>query len=107
MANAQGELLGKLDGVAWEKLAHAYGKASDIPDHLRAFASGDAAAREASARALAACLCHQGTLYPATVEAVPFLFELALSATTPDRHVLLRLLASIATCDDDRALLLG
>ena len=63
-----------LDAIDWEKLSHAYGSASDVPDVLRAVAAGDADALYE----LYGNIWHQGTVYEATAHAVPFLYELAL-----------------------------
>lgn len=70
-------MLDGLDGVEWSALSHAYGDAGDVPGLLRQAASGREAAGEALSE-LYGCLFHQGTVYPATAAAVPFLVELAL-----------------------------
>src|SRR5262245_2907150 len=100
-------LLDGLSNVAWDKLGHAYGKAVDVPGHLRAFATGDAASRATAIESLAASLCHQGSLYSATVEAIPLLWELAAADAVADKHLVLHLLADIATRDDHVPYLLG
>lgn len=74
-------MLAGLDDVAWAELDHAYGDADDVPALLRQAAVGGAGAREAVS-GLWGSLFHQGSVYPATVAAVPFLVELARSAPT-------------------------
>ncbi len=69
-------VLDGLDDVGWAERSHAYGSAADIPVLLRQAASDGDAAREAIS-ALYGTLFHQGTVYPATAAAVPFLAELA------------------------------
>ncbi len=69
-------MLDGLDDVGWTERSHAYGSAADIPGLLRQAASGGDAAGEAIS-ALYGSLFHQGTVYPATAAAVPFLAELA------------------------------
>lgn len=69
-------MLDSLDDAGWAERNHAYGSAADIPGLLRQVASeGDAAGEAISA--LYGRLFHQGTVYPATAAAVPFLAELA------------------------------
>jgi len=80
-----------LDDVAWDRLGHAYGPATDVPDLLRAVADGDVAAMTE----LFATVVHSGTVYAGTVPAVPFLIEL-LDVATALRVDLLLLLSDIA-----------
>lgn len=68
-----------LDEVSWADLSHAYGSADDVPVLLRRAGSGGDEARAAIGD-LYGKVFHQGTVYPATVAAVPFLVELAGSA---------------------------
>ena len=69
-------VLDELDDVTWAECGRAYGSAADIPDLLQQAASeGNAAGVAISA--LYARLFHQGTVYPTTAAAVPFLAELA------------------------------
>ena len=65
-------MLERLDEVPWDTLEHAYGAASDVPGLLR-----DLAAGTDRFDVLFGNLYHQGTVYPATVPAVPFLVALA------------------------------
>jgi hypothetical protein len=96
------ELAHALDGLddrPWSAVSHAYGAADDLPDLLRALAGpGDDAADEALSE-LYGCVLHQGTVYAATVEAVPFLARLAAAGRrTTD---VLALLGGMAESEDE------
>ncbi|MFI9342119.1 hypothetical protein ACIG0D_12715 [Streptomyces sp. NPDC052773] len=66
-----------LDRIAWPELPHAHGPAEDVPDLLRALSGADREAAEEAERELWSSIVHQGTVYGATVAAVPFLARLA------------------------------
>lgn len=89
-------MLDGLDAIDWASLTHAYGEATDIPDLLRALLSADAEVREGALYALFGNIWHQGTVYPATAAAVPFLYELLTAPETPDKVGVADLLACIA-----------
>jgi hypothetical protein len=89
-------MLEHLDTVDWESLSHAYGATTDVPTYLRALLSPDSAQRERAHRHLSGCICHQGTVYPATAAAVPFLYELLAAPDTPDKSSVACLLSYIA-----------
>jgi hypothetical protein len=74
-------MLRGLDDVGWSELTHAYGEAVDTADLLRQAASPDREAAKEAVSELYGSIFHQGTVYPATVAAVPFLAELAGAAT--------------------------
>lgn len=84
-------MLEGLDDVPWERLTHAYGKATDVPDLLRALARGKRSALDE----FYGNIWHQGTVYEATSYAVPFLVEI-LTAPKADKEGILGLLSSIA-----------
>ncbi len=84
-------VLDELDDVAWDRLGHAYGAATDVPGILREVAAGDADALSE----LFGNIWHQGTVYEATAYAVPFLVEL-LDVPGTDVTGLLGLLSVIA-----------
>lgn len=71
-------MLDGIDDIDWSALTHAYGPADDIPALLRAAGSPDAAERETALEELFSSFCHQGSIYPATAAAVPFVARLAL-----------------------------
>ncbi|MEV0607888.1 hypothetical protein AB0I61_16150 [Polymorphospora rubra] len=73
-------MLRGLDEVDWDELFHAYGKAVDTANLLRQAASPDSDTAQEAVSELHGSIFHQGTVYPATVAAVPFLAELATTA---------------------------
>jgi hypothetical protein len=50
----------------WAELFHAYGPATDTPDHLFALVAGTAAERREGLAHLSSAILHQGTPWPAT-----------------------------------------
>ncbi|MFF5781900.1 hypothetical protein ACFY7Y_33910 [Streptomyces virginiae] len=91
-----------LDRIAWSELHHAYGSAEDVPDLLRTLtASTEEAAAEAE-QELWDSLVHQGSVYGATVAAVPFLARLAQAGVRRAR--LLGMLGAVAESTDERGL---
>ncbi|MFF7456435.1 hypothetical protein [Kitasatospora sp. NPDC008115] len=58
----------------WSRLSHAYGPADDIPDLLARIGSAPTAELWSD---LWAALCHQGSVYPASFAALPWLAERA------------------------------
>ncbi|WP_055700038.1 hypothetical protein [Streptomyces silaceus] len=68
----------EIDDIDWAALEHAYGTADDVPELLRAAGSTDPRVREDAVEELFSSLCHQGSIYSATVAAVPFVARLAL-----------------------------
>ena len=90
---------GEMDGVNWNTIEHAYGPAEDVPAALRAIAWGDEAEALGAFGELPNNLNHQGSIYPATGPAVPYVIE-ALRVTRAGPGVragLLNLLAGIAS----------
>jgi hypothetical protein len=80
--------------VAWADVYHAYGPAEDVPAQLAAVVVGDDATRAEAWWNLWGNIVHQGTIYEATVQAVPLLFALAERLDHPGRgHALLMLQA--------------
>ncbi|NOK04601.1 hypothetical protein HNV27_23995 [Myxococcus xanthus] len=55
-----------LDATDWSRLVHAYGRATDTPEHLRSLLIEDAEARGAAMQHLWSAIIHQGTVFPAT-----------------------------------------
>ncbi|GAB3845665.1 hypothetical protein ACFPIJ_38535 [Dactylosporangium cerinum] len=82
----------ELDTVDWTALTHAYGPAEDVPDLVRALYNPDETGDAFDE--LYGTVWHQGSVYPATAAAVPFLAHAALHGADPAR--VLRLLADIA-----------
>ena len=90
-------MLERLQTVDWNALTHAYGAAADVPDLLRALADPDRQIRKDAYWELYGNIFHQGTRYPATAPAVPFLLELLADQSTPDRHEILLLVTHLVT----------
>jgi hypothetical protein len=91
-----GGVLDKLDEIAWNDLHHAYGSAGDVPGDLRALRSSKPEARQAALYNLYGSVFHQGTRWEASSHVVPFLVELALDGSTPDRHEIVELMGHLA-----------
>lgn len=89
-------MLEGLDKVDWASLTHAYGEATDVPTLLRSLLSPDAKERERAVYDLFGNIWHQGTVYPATAAAVPFLYELLTAPGVPGKTDVAQLLACIA-----------
>lgn len=89
-------MLERLDTVNWGMLRHAYGEATDVPGLLRALLSPDAEQRKQAIYELFGNIWHQGTVYPATAAAVPFLYELLAAPGVPGKSDIALLLSCIA-----------
>lgn len=77
--------LAELDAQPWASYSHAYGSAEDVPGFLRALAGDDDAAAEEAQSELYGSILHQGSVYEASAEAVPFLARIAAAGIrTPD-----------------------
>ncbi|WP_157963690.1 hypothetical protein [Actinocorallia populi] len=68
----------ELEAVDWAAHWHAYGDAGGVPDLLRELYTGDPGRYDKALDELESALLHQGSVYPATVEAVPFLVHVAV-----------------------------
>lgn len=90
-----------LDDIDWHVLQHAYGEASDIPALLRATFSENARDRAFAFILLHETICHQGTVYEASIYAVPFLLKMLQSDETPDKTSVAFLLATLADGYDE------
>jgi hypothetical protein len=89
-------VLERLDDVEWDRICHAYGPASDVPDQIRDLCAADPDRREKARWQLYGNIFHQGTRYEATAHAVPFLLEVLADPDGADKAELVRLLAAIA-----------
>ena len=85
-----------VDAVPWGDLCHAYGPADDVREQLIAITVGDDATREVAWWNLFGNIHHQGTIYEATVRAVPIMQRLAEWSGYPDRVDALSFLAAVA-----------
>ncbi|MGW7447898.1 hypothetical protein [Kitasatospora sp. NPDC054795] len=91
--------LAGLDDHPWATVSHAYGCAEDLPDLLRALAEGDDGAAEEAVSELYGSILHQGTVYSASVDSVPYLARIAAAGIrTAD---VLCLLGGLAESEDE------
>ena len=89
-------MIDNLDDIDWGSLSHAHGEAADVPGLLRSLASTDPKVRQEPIYELFGNIWHQGTVYPATAAAVPFLYELLTAPDVEDKPSIAHLLACIA-----------
>ncbi|GHD62490.1 hypothetical protein GCM10010317_057690 [Streptomyces mirabilis] len=92
----------ELNEVDWAALEHAYGPAGDVPEMIRVLYAEESPETEGGENVgeeLVNNLNHQGSLYPATLEAVPFLAHLALHVAW-HREALLEVLTGLAELDE-------
>jgi hypothetical protein len=92
-------VLEPVESIGWDAVYHAYGPAADVPAQLAAVAVGDDPTRDEAWWNLWSNIHHQGTIYEATLPAVPVLFALAAWHDYPDRSDALLLLREIAAAD--------
>ncbi|MFJ8013778.1 hypothetical protein [Streptomyces sp. NPDC096339] len=85
----------ELDDVPWHTLTHAYGSAEDVPELIRALYQDDQETVDEAIYELYGNIHHQGTVYPASAPAVPFLAH-AVRHAPGNRDHLLMLLATLA-----------
>src|SRR5262245_27758871 len=88
-------MLEKLAEIRWDRLDHAYGNASDVPELLLGLTSRKPGKRRESLQMLYSTIWHQGTVYPATIFSVPFLCELLRSDGVEGKADILGLLQAI------------
>jgi hypothetical protein len=84
-----------IEDIDWGKWSHAYGPATDVPGCIRALVSQNLDAQVAAKWELYGSLWHQGTIYEATVHAVPWLIKV-LADPLVDRAWLVTYIAHIA-----------
>ncbi|MFK0019947.1 hypothetical protein [Streptomyces sp. NPDC090798] len=92
----------ELNEVDWAALEHAYGPAGDVPEMIRVLYAEESPQTERGENVgeeLINNLNHQGSLYPATLEAVPFLAHLALHVSW-HREAVLEVLTGLAELDE-------
>src|SRR5688500_523757 len=83
----------------WAALAHAYGSAGEVPDLLDAIAAGVEPAAGDAVGELFALLYHQGSTYPATDAALPYLVDLAVDGPAAHRAAIVTFLGQLARED--------
>ncbi len=77
-----------MDAINWEGLGGAYGPAGDAAEILRGLASPDKGAAGEALDEFFSSIWHQGTVYPVTAVAVPFIVELAAGRAVHHRDAL-------------------
>lgn len=97
---ASEDVLAGIDEVAWERLSHAYGAATDVPALLRGLTDADPAVRENALDAMHGAVHHQGDVYDSTLAALPFLLRLVADRRRPGRAAVVELLAGIGGAGD-------
>ncbi len=85
-----------LDEVEWQSLRDAYGDADNVANCIRALLSDDAQRRDNARWELSSTIYHQGDIYDSTAFAIPFLIEIVVNPTSPDRTELLYFIDAIA-----------
>ncbi|MFJ6016598.1 hypothetical protein [Streptomyces sp. NPDC092952] len=83
-----------MDRVRWHELTHAYGSAAEVPGRLSRVAWGDARTGGAALGDLGLWL-GELAVFDATVEAVPFLWDLAVTDSVTSRPGVIELLRTI------------
>jgi hypothetical protein len=94
-------MLEGLDTIDWTSLTHAHGAATNVPDLLRSLLSEDGNVRQEAIADLHEMIWHQGSVYPASAAAIPFLYELLTHPDVQDKGGIVSLLGSIATGEGD------
>ncbi|XSG77259.1 hypothetical protein ACP8Y2_09645 [Herpetosiphon llansteffanensis] len=74
-----------LDQIPWHTLSHAYGVATDTPQHLRNLIHPDPMVSNQAHSALSASIVHQGGVSEAAIAAFPYLLRISLTSSGPTR----------------------
>jgi len=90
-------MLETLDQTDWSALDDAYGPSVATPGRIRDLASSNKSKRDKALDELSYTIYHQGTIYPASVAAIPFLLEIAASSEVADRAPTLQILQALST----------
>jgi hypothetical protein len=98
-ADAARAVVSAVTRIPWSEFWHAYGPASDVGAQLIAAALGDEQTRKAAWWELYGNIHHQGTVYEATVLAVPIIAQLARWRDYPDRIEAVGFLAAVAEAE--------
>lgn len=93
-------MLERLGDIDWSAFDGAYGPCAEAPGILRAVGDPDPETAREGWFEFCSSIWHQGTVYPVTVRAVPFLIELAVTDGVHRRDRLLHALGALT--DPDR-----
>ncbi|QDU08392.1 HEAT repeat domain-containing protein [Gimesia aquarii] len=88
--------LSMLDQIPWTELSHAYGAAIDVPEQIRALVTADKDERGGLLWGFTSNLFHQGSVYSATVAAIPLFQQLLRYQSITEKPLILELLANFA-----------
>ncbi|MFD4237486.1 hypothetical protein [Streptomyces sp. NPDC058542] len=89
-----GTILKGMSRVRWHELTHAYGSAEEVPGRLSRVAWGDALT-SASALSDLGLWLGELSVFDATAEAAPFLWDLAVTDSVASRSGVIQLLMTI------------
>ncbi|GIH28135.1 hypothetical protein Aph01nite_64450 [Acrocarpospora phusangensis] len=82
----------------WSHLEHAYGAATDVPRFFEEAANPELAVE--AWHELWSCLCHQGTVYPASFAALPVLADIATGRRLGDPQSAIALASRIVVGEE-------
>ncbi len=85
-----------IESAEWNTLEHAYGTAEDVPKLLKDLCSTNIRVVDEALKELFSTIWHQGTVYEATVKALPLLLEIYDEHKVIQRDSLAMLILSIA-----------
>lgn len=85
-----------IEDIDWAALTDAYGPAVEVPHRVRALASPDADVARRALNDLDAGILHQGSFYPATALAVPYIVDAVARATPSVKAEIALFLANVA-----------
>ncbi|MCA0354406.1 MAG: hypothetical protein LCH85_20635 [Chloroflexi bacterium] len=85
----------ELDAIPWHLIGHAYGYATDTPQHLRNLTSPDPEVAEAAHWTLSTTIVHQEWVSDAAIAAFPYLLHLLLTSSGRTRSYVLFLVLKI------------
>jgi hypothetical protein len=86
-----------IDAIPWSQLQDAYGPSGKTPGHLQRLMSPNAGEREDAVDELIFTLCHQGSVYEASLYAIAPLAAMLKRKDLPDPAVILQLLHLMGT----------
>jgi hypothetical protein len=95
-------MLEGINKVDWQNLRHFNGRADNIPKLLQDLLSNDKKTQSSAILQLFDNIWHHGTVYEATAQVVPFLYEILESPSCSERFSIVWLLGVIAKGSSER-----
>ena len=89
-------MLETLDSIPWKNYHDAYGPSAGTPANLRLLASNDPKKRAKGLDELSYTIYHQGSVYEATIHAIPFLLQMLAEPSYAGKTDVLELLRYIS-----------